>query len=163
VARSVPAPPGGLDSNPHCERELRRALALREKTLGPRDPATAILINNLADVVQAQCKYAEAEQLHRRVLAVFEKTWGDHPRTAASLNNLGANLHAQGRHAAAEPVLRRALAMKERTLGPNSPSVAHTLGNLAQVAAALGRQAEADRLAARAAKIHRGVKGIPGK
>ena len=35
---------------PESEKELRRALALREKSLGPRDPAVGILLNNLADV-----------------------------------------------------------------------------------------------------------------
>jgi Flp pilus assembly protein TadD len=47
--------------------------------------------------------------------------------------------------------------MKEKTLGPNNPSVAHTLNNLAQVLDALGRKAEAEKLAQRAAAIHRGT------
>jgi len=67
--------------------------------------SVGILLNNLADVVQAQKKYAEAEKLHRRVLSIFEKTYGDDPKTAASLNNLGAVLQAQERYADAEPVL----------------------------------------------------------
>lgn len=56
-------------------------------------------------------------------------------------------------------MLRRSLAMKEKTLGPDNSSTAHTLNNLAQVLLELGRKAEAEKLAARAAAIHQGKGG----
>ena len=124
------------------EKHYRRVLALREKSLGEAHPATALMMLNLADVLQAQKKYAEAERLQRVVIPVFEKAHGDDPKTATALNNLGANLQVQGRYKEAEPVLRRALSMKEKLLGPMSQSVAHTLINLAEVSEALGRKDE---------------------
>jgi tetratricopeptide (TPR) repeat protein len=40
---------------------------------------------------------------------------------------------AQGRYAEAEPPLKRALAIYEKTLGPDHPSVATGLNNLASL------------------------------
>ena len=52
----------------------------------------ALTLNNLADVYHSQGKYAEAEGLYRRALAIREKALGaGHPDVAATLNNL-ANL-----------------------------------------------------------------------
>jgi tetratricopeptide (TPR) repeat protein len=135
---------------PEAEKELRRALAMREKALGPHDPATALVMNNLADVLQLQKKFAEAERWYRRTVPVFEKAHGEDRRTAVSL---GAVVYAQGRAAEAEPLLRRSLAMKEKVLGTDSPSVALTLRQLADTLVALGRDAEAKKLEARAAAI----------
>lgn len=43
-----------------------------------------------------QGKYAEAEPLYRRALAIQEKTLGpEHPKVAASLNNLAGVLRSQ--------------------------------------------------------------------
>jgi len=136
-----------------AEKHYRGALAMREKRLGPSHPSTALLLGNLAEAIQAQGRYAEAEKLQRRVLPIFEKAYGDDPKTATTLNNLGAALRAQGRHKEAEPVLRRALIMKENTLGPYSPSVAHTLANLAEVLDQLGKKDEAIKMRLRAAAI----------
>ena len=136
-----------------AEKHYRRALSIREKQLGATHPNTALLMLNLADVVQSQKKYGEAEKLQRSVLAVFEKAHGDDVKTATALNNLGANLQLQARYKEAEPVLKRALEMKEKVIGSVNQSVAHTLGNLAEVYEALGRKAEADIYRRRAAEI----------
>ncbi len=48
-------------------------------------------LTNLAILYQTQGRYAEAEPLHRRALAIREKALGpDHPDVAASLNNLAS-------------------------------------------------------------------------
>jgi tetratricopeptide (TPR) repeat protein len=139
------------------EKQYRRALAIREKQLGPTHPNTALLMLNMADVVQSQKKYTEAEKLQRSVLAVFEKAHGDDVKTATALNNLGANLQLQARYKEAEPLLKRALEMKEKVLGTVNQSVAHTLGNLAEVYEALGRKVEADIYRRRASEILRQI------
>ena len=137
------------------EKHYRRSLAIRDKTLGAAHPTTALTMLNLADVLQAQKKFAEAEKLQRMVLPIFEKVYGDDSKTATALNNLGANLQLQTRYKESETYLRRALAMKEKMLGPMSPSVAHTLNNLAEVCEALGRKEEAIKYRARAVEIHK--------
>jgi hypothetical protein len=60
-----------------------RALAIREKALGPDHPDTAISLGNLAVLLQAQGDLAGARPLHERALAIREKALGpDHPDTA---------------------------------------------------------------------------------
>src|SRR4051812_36580633 len=50
-----------------------RALALREKALGPMHPDVAESLNNLAELYQAQGAYPKAEPLYVRSLDVREK------------------------------------------------------------------------------------------
>jgi tetratricopeptide (TPR) repeat protein len=46
-------------------------------------------LNNLAALYDAQGRYAEAEPLYRRAVAIAEKALGpDHPRVGTALNNL---------------------------------------------------------------------------
>ena len=66
-----------------------RALALREKVLGPNHPDVALSLNNLAQLYKDQGRYSDAEPLYQRSLAIREKALGrDHPDVAQSLNNL---------------------------------------------------------------------------
>ena len=103
----------------------QRALAIREKALGPDHPDVAASLNNLAVLYRVQGRYAEAEPLFKRALAIKEKAFGpDHPDVALSLNNLALLYQNQGRYADAEPLYKRALAIKEKILGPNHPDVA---------------------------------------
>jgi tetratricopeptide (TPR) repeat protein len=80
----------------------------------------AISLNNLADFYRAQGRYADAEPLYKRALAIREKALGpDHPDIATSLNTLAELYRAQGRYADAEPLYKRSLAIREKALGPD--------------------------------------------
>ncbi len=58
----------------------------------------ATSLNNLAALYHAQGRYAEAEPLYNRALAILEKALGPgHPLVATSLNNLAELYKAQGR------------------------------------------------------------------
>jgi tetratricopeptide (TPR) repeat protein len=88
-------------------------------------PDVAIALDNLALLCQAQGRYADAEPLHKRSLAILEKAFGaDHPNVAKALNNLAALYDDQGRYADAEPLYRRSLAVQEKVLAPDHPDVA---------------------------------------
>ena len=53
------------------------------KALGPDHPNVATSLNNLAELYRNQGKYAEAEPLYKRSLAIREKALGpDHPDVA---------------------------------------------------------------------------------
>src|SRR6202521_4695264 len=66
-----------------------RALAIREKALGPDHPDVAQSLNNLAELYDNQGRNGETEPLYKRALAIREKALGpDHPLVAQSLNNL---------------------------------------------------------------------------
>ena len=133
---------------------MRRALAIDEKSFGPDHPNVAIGLNNLAELLQATNRLAEAEPLMRRALAIDEKSFGpDHPDVAIRLNNLAQLLQATNRLAEAEPLMRRALAIDEKSFGPEHPNVARDLNNLAQLLQATNRLAEAEPLMRRALMI----------
>ncbi len=75
-----------------------------------------------------QANYVDAEQLHKRALAIREKALGArHPDVAASLNNLASVYHEQGKYAEAERHSKRAVAIYEKTLGANHPDLAYAL------------------------------------
>jgi tetratricopeptide (TPR) repeat protein len=96
----------------------QRALAIREKTLGPEHPHVATSLNNLAELYRTQGHYAKTEPLLQRSLAILEKALGpEHPRVAQSLNNLALLYQIQERYAEAEPLYRRAMQIKEKSLG----------------------------------------------
>jgi tetratricopeptide (TPR) repeat protein len=70
-----------------------------------------------------------------------------------NLNNLALIYYNQGKHAKAEPLYRRTLAILQKALGPEHPSVATVLENYAILLRETDRNAEADKLKARARAI----------
>ena len=99
-------------------------------------------------------KYAEAEPLLKRALAIREKALGtDHPDVATSLEALGLLYTKQGKTAAAEPLLKRSLAIYESGLGANHPHVARCCAKMAQCCRAMGQEAEAEKLETRVKAI----------
>jgi CHAT domain-containing protein/Tfp pilus assembly protein PilF len=130
----------------------QRALAIREKALGPDHPATATALNDLAELYRATGAYTQAEPLYQRALAIFEKKLGpEHPVTA--LNNLAALYHATGAYAQAELLYQRALAITEKVLGPVHPDTAGSLNNLAGLHRETGAYTQAEPLYQRALTI----------
>ena len=68
---------------------MRRALAIDEASLDTQHPDVARDLNNLAQLLQATNRLAEAEPLMRRALAIVEASFGSqHPNVAIHLNNL---------------------------------------------------------------------------
>jgi len=83
----------------------------------------AIVLNNLAALLEETERMPEAEKLMRRAVAIFEKVLGpEHPNVAVSLNNLSNLLKDSDRLGEAEPLMRRALAILEASLGPDHPT-----------------------------------------
>ncbi len=69
----------------------------------------------MAALYKAQARYAEAEPLYKRALAVFEKALGpDHPHVAQSLENYAALLRKTGRGDEAAKLEARAKAIRAK-------------------------------------------------
>jgi tetratricopeptide (TPR) repeat protein len=137
-----------------------RALAIREKVLGPEHPDTATSLNNLALLLQTKSDLAGARPLHERALVIREKTLGpEHPATAMSLNNLASLAQAEADLAGARPLFERALAIREKVLGPEHPETARSLNNLALLLKGQGDLARAQPLYERALAIREKVLG----
>ncbi len=129
------------------------AVARRADETAIVDP-TARLFNHIALLSKARARYAEAEPLFRRALAIGESSLGpDHPTVAIRLNNLALLLKQTNRLADSEPLYRRALAIHEKSFGPDHPHVATSLNNLAELLRETNRLGEAEPLYRRALAI----------
>ncbi len=90
-------------------------MAIREKAYGPDHPDVATSLNNLAGLYRTQARYAEAEPLYQRSLAIFEKALGPgHPDVATSLENYAALLGNTGRSEGAAKMEARAKAIRAK-------------------------------------------------
>ncbi len=133
---------------------VRRALEIREKTLGLAHPKTGVSLDNLAAAFYCKGDLPAAESLMRRALSIFEKTFSaEHPETARSLTSLGVILYAKGDLSAAEQYHRRALSVCEKVFGQDHPETATSCSNLAIALHAKGDIDAAEILHLRALEI----------
>jgi len=147
--------PGDVQSWPTLDPLAPHALALARGAdeAGVAEP-TARLFNHLGVLFYTKARWAEAEPLYRRALAIDEASFGlKHPEVARDLNNLAQLLKATNRLAEAEPLMRLALAIDVASLGPEHPTVAIRLNNLARLLKDTNRLAEAEPFYRRALAI----------
>jgi tetratricopeptide (TPR) repeat protein len=100
--------------------------------------------------------WAQCERLVSQALAcasLIEAHGFESKEAARLLNQAGCYLHQRARFSEAKPLLQRALVIKEKTLGPDHPSVADSLNNLAALYEDQGKYAEAELLYQRALAI----------
>ena len=117
-------------------------------------------LNNLAAVYQRQQRFAEAEPLFKRALAIREKSLPrEHSDVGQSLNNLATLYVKQERYADAEPLFQRALAVYQKAGGPEHPAVATLLNNIGQLDRDLNRDADAEAPIKRSLAIREKVLG----
>jgi tetratricopeptide (TPR) repeat protein len=134
-------------------KHAKAALSAAE-TIELNDWRLATIVSVLARIYRAQGRYAEAEPLYQRSLAIFEKALGpEHTGLAKTLGSLAKLYYRQGKYAKAEPLYQRALAIYEKALGPGHPFVAQSLENYAALLRKTGRATEAAKLEARAQAI----------
>jgi CHAT domain-containing protein/tetratricopeptide (TPR) repeat protein len=136
---------------------LRRALALRERVVGPDDPSLLPSLRGLSTVAHEAGANVAAVEWKRRVAVIREATLGpDHPDLGAALHTLAYSLRQAGRLDSAAAVFGRALAIRERRLAPDDLDLAYTLYHYAATysrkrdfgrARTLGERALAIRLA----------------
>jgi tetratricopeptide (TPR) repeat protein len=108
------------------------ALAVLGK--GTPDQLTAKLALKIGAYYQEAARYAEAQRLLERALAIQEKLLSpEHPDIVLSLNELAGVLGSRGDLAASRGLVERALAIQEKVLGPEHPDVATSLVKLANL------------------------------
>ncbi len=116
----------------------------------------AQMLNSLARVHRLQGRYAQAECLGKRALAVRKRALGDHhPQVAQSLEELGELYVCLGRYQQAQALLRRSIAIRRQVFGEEHPSIAGCLTTLSGICLAEGSYREAERLLLRAAGMLR--------
>jgi tetratricopeptide (TPR) repeat protein len=129
---------------------FERALAIRERSLGPEDPGTAIYLDNLALVLLDQGDLLSARMRNDRAVAILEKTLGsEHPDTNVALANQSRLRLAGDVPADALSLAERALAGHEKLLGADHRRTRDSAGHAANALDALGRADEAAAVRAR--------------
>jgi tetratricopeptide (TPR) repeat protein len=115
-----------------AQRQVDRALELRQRALGESHPDTLASANSLAELYSRQSQYVRAEPLYTKTLQRRRQVLGEnHPDTLASMNGLAIVLMFEGRFAQAEPLLANLLDARRRVLGPEHPDTLSTMNNLA--------------------------------
>ena len=116
----------------YSDAETHYLAALKAIESEPPDRRLALTLNNLALSYRRQRRYAEAEPLYKRALAVWEKLHGpEHQGVATTLGNLGMLYRDQRKYVEAEPLLKRSLAIREKALPPHHGELGISFNNLA--------------------------------
>ena len=111
----------------------RRALEIREKTLGREHASVGDALENLAYLYQEKGNYVVAESLYKRRLAISEKAFGpDSIRLTNTLGLLGWLSYAMGSYQRAEELFERALLITQKEFGPAHAETARSLLQLGQ-------------------------------
>jgi non-specific serine/threonine protein kinase/serine/threonine-protein kinase len=147
----------GLTSK--AEPLLRRALEIRQRILGPRNPETLQSQQDLAAAVLAQSHYPEAEKLCRETMEARRQVLGpEHHDTVDSLVQLARTLGYESRYDEAEKLNREALEVARRKW-PRDSLTATALSLLADTLTHEGKYQEAEKAAREALEMDRQALG----
>ena len=135
-----------------AEPLLKRALAIREKALGPSHPDTVAILGVLGPVYRALGRAEEAELLEKRARQTPNRS-DEYASDDVRLRNEAAAHAAQGKHAEAAQLYQSAISAAEKRYGPKHPRIVHSLNPLAELYVKQGRLAEAELLLKRALAI----------
>jgi tetratricopeptide (TPR) repeat protein len=116
---------------------------------------TVRLFNQLGILFRSKARFAEAEPLFRRALAIREEIYGPlHVDVAQSVHNLAILLHDTNRLVETETLYLRALAISEASIGPDCPQTAVCLNSLGDLLRETNRPGEAEPIIRRALAIN---------
>ncbi|HMD03196.1 MAG TPA: tetratricopeptide repeat-containing protein, partial [Candidatus Baltobacteraceae bacterium] len=113
--------------------------------LGPDHSDVAISLDSLGDLYSRQGRYAEAQTMAERGIALSARAFGEvHPDVPFGLTILASGMMREGRNAEAKVALEKALPLWEQTL-PDHADAARTLHCLATVCQREGDYEAAER------------------
>lgn len=93
-----------------ADEQIRKALAIAEKSLGVEHPVFALFLTIHSQTQEALGMPAEAETLQSRAVRILQETLGrDSPKTLTEQNALGALLAGHGKYEAAATILKEAV------------------------------------------------------
>ena len=132
--------------------QLRLAVEIRRRELGPEHPDTLSSMRRLAGALNDLGRAEEAISLLRKGIETQRRILGEaHPDTIDSCSALAWFLFGDGRAAEAEPLFRQALEGFRTIDGPEAPTTLKAMTNLAAVLIKQDRVAEAEPLITEAA------------
>jgi serine/threonine protein kinase len=129
---------------PEAERQLRRALAVREQSLGPEQPETLTTLHNLAASVLEQDRPDDAAAVIKRAVDGRLKTLGPaHKDTLASRSLQAFIRQLGGDLAGAEKDIRAIIGAQSASLGPAHHDTIESRNSLADILHDEGKLEEA--------------------
>ena len=144
--------------------DQRRAIAAKERALGPSDPDVAISIGNAANYLDELGDTARAAEYAARAIGIMEATLGlDHPSAAVVLTNQAEFLNRLGRFDEAAGPAARALAVFERETDPEGLYVTYPLMSIGLSSIGVGRFQEAIAPLERAVRIREAKENVLAK
>jgi eukaryotic-like serine/threonine-protein kinase len=145
---------------PQARTQLERALELRRRALGKRNPKALKTASRLASILSLQGSYADVEALLTPTLEAQRHILGsEHPDTLYSMNGLAVAYYNEGKYAQADALLSETLAIRRRVLGPEHPDTLASMTGLANVYDDQGKYAQAEALNSQTLDIKRRVLG----
>ena len=146
---------------PEARSQLERALDLRRRVLGARDPKTLKSISDLGTAILRQGKFPEAEVLLNQAVAIQRRVLGpEHPDTLISMLRLALIYDDEANYMQAEALDRQILEIQHRVLGAENPDTLTTMANLADVYDEEGKYPQAEALNTQTLGIRRRVLGL---
>lgn len=116
------------------QAQLEKALELRRKQLGPEDPLTLDLMDQLFTLLAEQGKIKEAVELGTHTLEVTRRVLGpENPQTLHAMNDMIFVTKANGKLAEAEKLAADTLATARRALGPVHTETRNAMINLSSI------------------------------
>ena len=104
-----------------AERLYYQSLALRTQELGQHHPEVAIILSDLGSLYCLQSRYAKAEPLLRRALAIKRRTEPTHLDTGHTLYQLAKLYKQKEKYSKADSLFQQSLAIFRQQLGPEHP------------------------------------------
>jgi CHAT domain-containing protein/Tfp pilus assembly protein PilF len=122
---------GDYVRDPEAEQAGLRAIAIKEKVLGPEHSEVAVSLRLLGDLYVVRADYEAARRLFERAVAIHEKSPDQLMQQAAALRALGSLLTKSGEFAEARTAFERAKAIRERHFPPVTLNTAALLSDYA--------------------------------
>ncbi len=112
----------------------RDVLDLTEQKFGKTHPQSAIILNNLGFIAEAQGKYADAVEQYRRALLLYNAKVGEETIGAAEMiSNIASAYFSMNNLRSSDSLYRKALPLLQRQVGNNSLRYAGTLDYFGQL------------------------------
>lgn len=149
--------------NPAAAALVRSTFAMWERKLGATSPRLVPYMLEAAELMESLSRYAEAEALFQRALAVRESTLagasGSSLDVAAVMYHLGWFYSNLANHTRSEEYFTRCVAIRERIVGRKHMLTASALNGLAVLYENMGEYAKSEQLFLESLEIKQALAG----
>lgn len=123
-----------LMASGEIQKALKDGKELEEFSLekiGDKHPATANVFNTMGAIAEADHRFEECINYHKKALEVYQKAFGDeHPNVGSSYGNIGTAYYRMGRYNKAVPFFEKCLEVMVPVTGLVHPEIAGAYSNL---------------------------------